>query len=159
MPGLTSESINHVLTFFAAPDGVVNENLVERFSSEVQAADARTIYNEWRTESVNRMSYETTVGLPPTTERWEESIRQKDFFIPLYIHYRNEDCYASGGPGRDSRARKNIFSNFDQSVEPKLKSPAASNGSSSGSKFAMRMPNDIKSTLSHGPGGSETGTC
>ena len=33
--------ISHVLTFFAASDGIVNENLVERFSNEVQAAEAR----------------------------------------------------------------------------------------------------------------------
>lgn len=30
--------ISHVLAFFAASDGIVNENLVERFSNEVQAA-------------------------------------------------------------------------------------------------------------------------
>lgn len=28
--------ISHVLAFFAASDGIVNENLVERFSQEVQ---------------------------------------------------------------------------------------------------------------------------
>lgn len=28
--------IKHVLAFFAASDGIVNENLVERFSQEVQ---------------------------------------------------------------------------------------------------------------------------
>jgi len=33
--------ISHVLAFFAASDGIVNENLVERFSNEVQAAEAR----------------------------------------------------------------------------------------------------------------------
>lgn len=30
------EFISHVLAFFAASDGIVNENLVERFSAEVQ---------------------------------------------------------------------------------------------------------------------------
>lgn len=34
----------HVLAFFAASDGIVNENLVERFSSEVQIAEARCFY-------------------------------------------------------------------------------------------------------------------
>ena len=33
--------ISHVLAFFAASDGIVNENLVERFSHEVQVAEAR----------------------------------------------------------------------------------------------------------------------
>ncbi|KDE07185.1 ribonucleoside-diphosphate reductase small chain [Microbotryum lychnidis-dioicae p1A1 Lamole] len=36
--------ISHVLAFFAASDGIVNENLVERFSGEVQSAEARCFY-------------------------------------------------------------------------------------------------------------------
>ena len=36
--------ISHVLAFFAASDGIVNENLVERFSSEVQYPEARCFY-------------------------------------------------------------------------------------------------------------------
>ena len=36
--------IKHVLAFFAASDGIVNENLVERFSSEVQVTEARCFY-------------------------------------------------------------------------------------------------------------------
>jgi Ribonucleotide reductase, small chain len=36
-----SHFISHVLAFFAASDGIVNENLLERFSNEVQAAQAR----------------------------------------------------------------------------------------------------------------------
>jgi ribonucleoside-diphosphate reductase subunit M2 len=36
--------IKHVLAFFAASDGIVNENLVERFSSEVQVPEARSFY-------------------------------------------------------------------------------------------------------------------
>ena len=36
--------ISHVLAFFAASDGIVNENLVERFASEVQLAEARCFY-------------------------------------------------------------------------------------------------------------------
>ncbi|KAJ8794795.1 hypothetical protein J1605_002960 [Eschrichtius robustus] len=33
--------ISHVLAFFAASDGIVNENLVERFSQEVRITEAR----------------------------------------------------------------------------------------------------------------------
>lgn len=33
-----------MLAFFAASDGIVNENLVERFSSEVQVTEARCFY-------------------------------------------------------------------------------------------------------------------
>ena len=36
--------ISHVLAFFAASDGIVNENLVERFSNEIQVAEARSFY-------------------------------------------------------------------------------------------------------------------
>ncbi|CCM04822.1 uncharacterized protein FIBRA_07015 [Fibroporia radiculosa] len=36
--------ISHVLAFFAASDGIVNENLVDRFSNEVQVAEARCFY-------------------------------------------------------------------------------------------------------------------
>ncbi|KAL7412971.1 ribonucleotide reductase small subunit [Mrakia frigida] len=36
--------ISHVLAFFAASDGIVNENLLERFSQEVQSAEARCFY-------------------------------------------------------------------------------------------------------------------
>ena len=36
--------LKHVLAFFAAADGIVNENLVERFCSEVQIPEARFFY-------------------------------------------------------------------------------------------------------------------
>lgn len=36
--------ISHVLAFFAASDGIVNENLVERFMQEVQVPEARCFY-------------------------------------------------------------------------------------------------------------------
>lgn len=36
--------IKHILAFFAASDGIVNENLAERFLSEVQAPEARCFY-------------------------------------------------------------------------------------------------------------------
>lgn len=36
--------ISHVLAFFAASDGIVNENLVERFCQDVQVTEARCFY-------------------------------------------------------------------------------------------------------------------
>uniref|UniRef100_A0A0M3IPS3 Ribonucleoside-diphosphate reductase n=1 Tax=Ascaris lumbricoides TaxID=6252 RepID=A0A0M3IPS3_ASCLU len=36
--------ISRVLAFFAASDGIVNENLVERFAQEVQVPEARFFY-------------------------------------------------------------------------------------------------------------------
>ncbi|CAG0920787.1 unnamed protein product [Notodromas monacha] len=38
------EFISHILAFFAASDGIVNENLVERFAQEVTASEARCFY-------------------------------------------------------------------------------------------------------------------
>lgn len=38
------EFLLHVLAFFAASDGIVNDNLVERFSGEVRSAEARCFY-------------------------------------------------------------------------------------------------------------------
>ena len=37
--------IKNVLAFFAASDGIVNENLVERFCNEVQVSEARAFYS------------------------------------------------------------------------------------------------------------------
>ncbi len=36
--------ISHVLAFFAASDGIVNENLAQRFATEVQIPEARCFY-------------------------------------------------------------------------------------------------------------------
>ena len=36
--------VSHVLAFFAASDGIVNENLAVNFSSEIQSAEARCFY-------------------------------------------------------------------------------------------------------------------
>ena len=44
---LTSDERNlvkHLLAFFATSDGIVNENLVQRFCSEVQIPEARCFY-------------------------------------------------------------------------------------------------------------------
>ena len=44
---LTSDEqhfIKHVLAFFAASDGIVNENLASRFSTEIQIPEARCFY-------------------------------------------------------------------------------------------------------------------
>ncbi|KAK1228951.1 Ribonucleotide-diphosphate reductase (RNR), small subunit [Marasmius sp. AFHP31] len=36
--------ISHILAFFASSDGIVNENIVHRFSAEVQVAEVRCFY-------------------------------------------------------------------------------------------------------------------
>lgn len=34
----------NVIAFFAASDGIVNENIIERFATELQVAEARCFY-------------------------------------------------------------------------------------------------------------------
>ena len=41
---MNNNFIKHVLAFFAASDGIVGENLVEKFSGEVQIPEARCFY-------------------------------------------------------------------------------------------------------------------
>ena len=36
--------VTHILAFFAASDGIVNENLAMNFSTEVQSSEARCFY-------------------------------------------------------------------------------------------------------------------
>ena len=36
--------VKHILAFFAASDGIVNENLAEKFCSEIQVSEARCFY-------------------------------------------------------------------------------------------------------------------
>jgi ribonucleoside-diphosphate reductase subunit M2 len=53
---------SHVLAFFAASDSIVNENLVERFSNEVQAAEARCFYSfQIMMENVHSETYSVLI--------------------------------------------------------------------------------------------------
>lgn len=50
--------IKHVLAFFAASDGIVNENLCERFCNEVQVAEARMFYGfQMAIENIHSETY------------------------------------------------------------------------------------------------------
>ncbi|XP_018334534.1 ribonucleoside-diphosphate reductase subunit M2 B [Agrilus planipennis] len=54
--------ISHVLAFFAASDGIVNENLVERFSQEVQVTEARCFYGfQIAIENIHSEMYSTLI--------------------------------------------------------------------------------------------------
>ncbi|KAI0303213.1 ribonucleotide reductase small subunit [Russula brevipes] len=56
--------ISHVLAFFAASDGIVNENLVERFSNEVQAAEARCFYGfQIMMENIHSETYSLLIDM------------------------------------------------------------------------------------------------
>ena len=50
--------IKHILAFFAASDGIVNENLAENFVNEVQYSEAKFFYGfQIMTENINSETY------------------------------------------------------------------------------------------------------
>ncbi|KAI5990355.1 ribonucleotide reductase small subunit [Pisolithus marmoratus] len=56
--------ISHVLAFFAASDGIVNENLVERFSNEVQVAEAHCFYGfQIMMENIHSETYSLLIDM------------------------------------------------------------------------------------------------
>lgn len=68
--------IGHVLAFFAASDGIVNENLVERFSQEVQVTEARCFYGfQIAIENVHSEMYSILI------ETYITDPKQKEFLF------------------------------------------------------------------------------
>lgn len=62
--------ISHVLAFFAASDGIVNENLVERFSQEVQVTEARCFYGfQIAIENIHSEMYSMLIDTYITDEK------------------------------------------------------------------------------------------
>lgn len=54
--------ISHILAFFAASDGIVNENLVQNFCSEVQLSEAKAFYGfQIMIENIHCVSGETKI--------------------------------------------------------------------------------------------------
>lgn len=68
--------ISHVLAFFAASDGIVNENLVERFSQEVQVTEARCFYGfQIAMENVHSEMYSLLI------ETYIRDAQERDFLF------------------------------------------------------------------------------
>ncbi|XP_012247302.1 ribonucleoside-diphosphate reductase subunit M2 B isoform X1 [Bombus impatiens] len=86
---LTSDEkhfISHVLAFFAASDGIVNENLVERFSQEVQVTEARCFYGfQVAIENVHSEMYSMLI------DTYITDIKERDF---LFNAIENLPCVA-----------------------------------------------------------------
>lgn len=64
--------ISRVLAFFAASDGIVNENLVVRFSKEVQVPEARCFYGfQIMIENIHSEMYSLLINtyIKDSTER------------------------------------------------------------------------------------------
>lgn len=84
----TSEKhfISHVLAFFAASDGIVNENLVERFSQEVQITEARCFYGfQVAMENVHSEMYSLLI------DTYIADAKERDF---LFNAIENLPCVA-----------------------------------------------------------------
>uniref|UniRef100_A0A8C5BLH6 Ribonucleoside-diphosphate reductase subunit M2 n=1 Tax=Gadus morhua TaxID=8049 RepID=A0A8C5BLH6_GADMO len=65
--------VSHVLAFFAASDGIVNENLVERFSKEVQVTEARCFYGfQIAMENIHSEMYSLLIDtyIKDSAQRW-----------------------------------------------------------------------------------------
>ncbi|XP_071566474.1 ribonucleoside-diphosphate reductase subunit M2 B isoform X1 [Temnothorax nylanderi] len=68
--------ISHVLAFFAASDGIVNENLIERFSQEVKIAEARCFYGfQIAIENIHSEMYSLLI------ETYISDPKEKDFLF------------------------------------------------------------------------------
>lgn len=68
--------ISHVLAFFAASDGIVNENLVERFSQEVQVTEARCFYGfQIAIENIHSEMYSMLI------QTYIEDPKERDFLF------------------------------------------------------------------------------
>lgn len=76
--------IKHVLAFFAASDGIVNENLVINFMKEVQLAEARCFYGfQIAIENIHAETYSLLI------DTYIKDPTEKDF---LFNAMENLDC-------------------------------------------------------------------
>ena len=68
--------ISHVLAFFAASDGIVNENLAEHFLSEVQYTEAKFFYGfQIAVENIHSETYSLLI------DTYIQDPKQKDFLL------------------------------------------------------------------------------
>lgn len=76
--------IKHVLAFFAASDGIVNENLAENFVSEVQYTEAKFFYGfQIMMENIHSETYSLLI------DTYIDDVKEKDY---LFNAMENMDC-------------------------------------------------------------------
>lgn len=76
--------IKHVLAFFAASDGIVNENLAENFVSEVQYTEAKFFYGfQIMMENIHSETYSLLI------DTYIKDTKEKDY---LFNAIENMDC-------------------------------------------------------------------
>jgi ribonucleoside-diphosphate reductase beta chain len=81
--------IKHVLAFFAASDGIVNENLVLNFMREVQIPEARCFYGfQIAMENIHAETYSLLI------DTYIKDPQEKDY---LFNALQNLDCVAKKG--------------------------------------------------------------
>ncbi|MBU6340625.1 MAG: ribonucleoside-diphosphate reductase small subunit [Bacteroidetes bacterium] len=81
--------VKHVLAFFAASDGIVNENLVLNFMREVQIPEARCFYGfQVAIENIHSEMYSLLI------DTYIKDAKEKDF---LFNALRNLDCVSKKG--------------------------------------------------------------
>ncbi|MEZ4919709.1 MAG: ribonucleoside-diphosphate reductase small subunit [Saprospiraceae bacterium] len=81
--------IKHVLAFFAASDGIVNENLVINFMREVQIPEARCFYGfQVAIENIHSEVYSLLI------DTYIKDVKEKDF---LFNALSNLDCVSKKG--------------------------------------------------------------
>jgi len=69
--------LKHVLAFFAASDGIVNENLAMNFANEVQIAEARCFYGFQVSTACPREQASATAQVPGATGRFAVAPRDR----------------------------------------------------------------------------------
>lgn len=78
--------IKHVLAFFAASDGIVNENLAENFVAEVQYTEAKFFYGfQIAIENIHSETYSLLI------DTYVKDPKEKDY---LFHAIENMDCVA-----------------------------------------------------------------
>jgi ribonucleoside-diphosphate reductase beta chain len=83
--------IKHVLAFFAASDGIVNENLVINFMREVQIPEARCFYGfQVAIENIHAEMYSLLI------DTYIKDPKEKDF---LFNALQNLECVSKKGTG------------------------------------------------------------
>lgn len=78
--------ITHILAFFAASDGIVNENLAQRFYNDVQIPEARCFYGfQMAMENIHSETYSLLI------DTYVKDPKEKDI---LFNAVENFDCVA-----------------------------------------------------------------
>ena len=74
--------ITHILAFFAASDGIVNENLAQRFYNEVQIPEARCFYGfQIAMENIHSETYSLLI------DTYVKDNKEKDKLFKAIEHY------------------------------------------------------------------------